>query len=320
MAGYDQKIKIRAKFEKEARSFFSFLQRVGKKYSRPVRIRYRYLGQGYFYVNVDGGSGGIDALFQELILNRGLYYYSCTLSNKKETISFAILPIFRQLIDYAFENPKSRFLRKHILGKYSQKDFVPSRIKNSYGYDFEILFRRWDLKIISNKNYVIGLDAIFTNFLLDKIKHRTGEKSGRFQSLINSIKKMFVFDSITEENFKKIHKIRTGMLHRLESSSSTDELYDISNNLFRYFEYLDEFEESQLLKCVHGRKRKARRFKYGESIWEKEGEKEYGSAVVNQPCHDCGVTRGFFHVTGCDFEQCPICRQQLLGCSHHFRY
>jgi hypothetical protein len=90
MASYDQKIKIRASFREEARSFFNFLQKVGKKYLRPVKIKYRYLGRGYFYIVIDGGSGGIDALFQELILNRGLYYYACTLKNKQKIISSVI--------------------------------------------------------------------------------------------------------------------------------------------------------------------------------------------------------------------------------------
>lgn len=73
MAGYDQKIKVKVAYQLAARDFFSFLQAVGRRYSRAVKIRYRYLGRGYFYVLVDGGSGGIDALFQELLLNRGLY-------------------------------------------------------------------------------------------------------------------------------------------------------------------------------------------------------------------------------------------------------
>lgn len=321
MAGYDQKVKIRAKFEKGARNFFSFLQKVGRKYSRPVRVRYRYLGRGYFYVNIDGGSGGIDALFQELILNRGLYYYGCTLQNKEETISFVILPIFRQLIDHAFENPKSRFLRKHILGKYSQKDFVPGQIKNDYGYNFEVLFRRWDLEMISNKDYVIGLDAIATNFLLDKLGHKQGEKSGNFLHLFGPLKRVYFFDSDTEKKFRRVHEMRVGMLHRLESSESREELYNISSSLFGFFEYLDELEESQSIKYIYGRKKKAKRYKYGTAVWAM-GKKEIlrESDNADKPCGDCGVPKGFLHVVGCDWEQCPICGNQLLSCSHHPKY
>ena len=33
-------------------------------------------------------------------------------------------------------------------------------------------------------------------------------------------------------------------------------------------------------------------------------------------CPDCGVARGRYHTPGCDIEQCPECRQQLISCEH----
>lgn len=36
--------------------------------------------------------------------------------------------------------------------------------------------------------------------------------------------------------------------------------------------------------------------------------------VPARPCHDCGVTNGELHVLGCDWENCPRCFGQLLGC------
>ena len=31
-------------------------------------------------------------------------------------------------------------------------------------------------------------------------------------------------------------------------------------------------------------------------------------------CHDCGCAAGEHHSPGCDWEQCPFCGMQLIGC------
>ena len=55
-----------------------------------------------------------------------------------------------------------------------------------------------------------------------------------------------------------------------------------------------------------------RRFKYGEEPMWLELDPKYSKA--RSPCHDCGVLKGQYHADGCDWEQCPKCRKQLLGC------
>jgi hypothetical protein len=323
MAGYDQNIRVKAKYTEEAKSFLLFLQNIGRKYTRPTKINYRYLGRGRFYIIIDGRSGGIDALFQELILNRGLYYYSCTLKNKKTIISYVILPIFRQLIDERFENSQSRFLRKHIIGKYSQNDFVPTDIKNKNGYNYEILFRKWDLEMLTNEDYVISLDALLTQFLLEKSNHKKGQRSPNFNILLEHVAKIFIMGKDVFDAFKEIHEKRTSTLHRLESLKTTSELELHSMTLFNYFHYLDEYLESQKQKTIVIRGKRFRRIKYGDEKYLDEEGKPYCDEngipydwikmSHEKPCDDCGVLKGEFHVEGCDIEICPKCGGQLIG-------
>lgn len=35
---------------------------------------------------------------------------------------------------------------------------------------------------------------------------------------------------------------------------------------------------------------------------------------AGEQCHDCFVVRGAIHHFGCDVEECPSCRGQMLGC------
>ena len=50
-----------------------------------------------------------------------------------------------------------------------------------------------------------------------------------------------------------------------------------------------------------------RRIPYGR-------EKGWGPGHDRRPCHDCCVLSGELHVPGCDVEQCPSCRNQLISC------
>lgn len=52
------------------------------------------------------------------------------------------------------------------------------------------------------------------------------------------------------------------------------------------------------------------RIKYGEEEADWEADK--------YECHDCSATKGQIHLLGCDVEQCPVCKEQLISCEHFY--
>lgn len=44
------------------------------------------------------------------------------------------------------------------------------------------------------------------------------------------------------------------------------------------------------------------------------GSEAPGWGNDSRSCDACSVGLGQFHVPGCDLEQCPLCRGQLIGC------
>lgn len=320
MAGYDLIISIEPRYSQDARSFLQFLKKAGKNY--PVLISYRALKPGHFYLTIDGTPGAkIDALFQELILNKGLYYYSCSLRSRSKIISKVIVPIFQELLESRFDITYPRLLRKHILGKISE-EFFPGNFKNFHAHQYEKLFRKWDIKLIDNYNFVKDIDDLLTNFMLVNLGFKRGQKSPKFKWLVEeSARKNLIFQKGTKKNFNNFHKWRTKGLHRLDRSLKFEDISGAALNMYFYFEYFDEFEQSQQVKTVKLNGRLYRRIRYGNEKWVDENGNPYLDDKTGQPidiekipCHDCFAIRGQLHCFGCDMEQCPRCKGQALGC------
>jgi hypothetical protein len=48
------------------------------------------------------------------------------------------------------------------------------------------------------------------------------------------------------------------------------------------------------------------------------GDEHENWGANEHACHDCRVLKGEFHAPGCDGEECPVCRSQLLSCDCPF--
>lgn len=329
MAGYSANVEIDPQFHSEALIFINFLKSVGKKY--PVIIRYKTSGKGKFYFTIDGSPGRkIDALFQELILNKGLYYYACSVSGAKRNliISKVIAPIYGDVVYNFFENPYGKFLIRHIKGIIPQNKYIPGDFNNDFSNEYEILFRRWDINQIDDWDFVVSLDAFLTRFLLRAIGHEPGQKSENFNTLLErALSKSEIL--ITPEislKFLDIHNTRTSGLHRLQENLTKEVLGRLAMEFYSYFDYLNDFIYSQKEKTEKLGGKRYRKIKYGDEVYlDEDGNPwtindengnpiDYRRRCMNQPCGDCNVKYGQIHVFGCDWEQCPKCKGQALGC------
>lgn len=325
MPTYTQKIKVVVSRCIEARGFLDFLQAVGRGHVPVVRLNYRYLKRGYFDITIKGEGLDVDALLRELLLNKGLFYYACSITgHKTEIIDQVIAPVFQDLLEERFQNPYSRSLRRHVRGKISPNQAIPGDFSEPFSHEYEVLLTRWSSRTFGDWDFIKDLDALLTRFMLTKINHPAGARSPVFSILVKKTyaKGVGMADELMDV-FNNVHALRTRGLHRLQTKFSKEEMSEVSGRLYNYFQYFDEFDASQRerTEILHGIR--FRRIRYGDEKWTDEDGEPYEenggvafdrNEIVANPCHDCAAIRGQFHCEGCDAEQCARCKGQRLGC------
>jgi hypothetical protein len=307
----------------EVRTFLDFLRKAGRKFSVPLWVREARGGRWILSVPWKN-SWSLDMLLHDLVFHRGLYYYLCTVSNRRQIAASVVKPIFDELLSERFSVSYPVSLQKHLIE--GSGDWVGGNFgKEGTAQKYEILFNQFNLKMISGYEFVRNLDDLLTEFMLFQLSHPKGTKSPKFNVLVDMCGKRDILrDKRIRKLFNEVHSLRTRGLHRLEREVPAAKLSEVAQSMYNTFEWLDDFWEAQDRKTVVFSGKKYRRVRYGEEmrVWKRHALRspipqdfaERWAEVIKSPCHDCGVIVGELHLNGCDVETCPRCSGQFLCC------
>jgi hypothetical protein len=84
------------------------------------------------------------------------------------------------------------------------------------------------------------------------------------------------------------------------------EEFVIYNGVRMISDWVKRIEDAQLQRTYVVDGRPYERIRYGDE------SDDWGAD--RQPCHDCRVIKGQYHVPTCDVERCPVCDEQALMC------
>jgi hypothetical protein len=310
-AGIKVSIKLDEGAHQQAKDFVRFLQRVARKHSAAISISAGTIG--HIECSVPLKEGEKFGLFlQELMLNQGVYYYLCSVPNRRKIANSVVRPIFQELLEAYFQVTYPSLLRRHLEGRLSGSfagDFT-----DETGQQYDVLVHRLKLKVISGYEFVRDLDDLLTEFMLFQLEYSPGDKSPKFNLLVDQCGKNDILrDKEIRKRFNRVHFLRTRGLHRLEKEIPDSEISQIALQFYIFFEYLKDYWEAQEEKTVVLQGKRYRRIRYGKEPVQKEFELTW-SEMITRPCGDCEVIQGELHLDGCDIEMCPRCFGQFLGC------
>ena len=298
-------------------AFFAFLRRAAAKHS--LRLCVSSNGPGQFTCSISRKeTEKFDLFLQELMLNHGLYYYLCSLRNRREIARLVVRPIFQELLEFSCEFLYPSLIRRHVLegsGGWVAGEFSDEMVRR-----YETLFWRLKLKMISNYEFIRDLDDLLTEFMLRRLGYKKGQKSLKFNQLVDECgRQNIIWEKEIRKRFNRVHTLRTHGLHRLEREIPDSEISQIALQVYFAFEYVNDYFEAQSKRAVVLSGKRYRRVRFGNEIrhWNPPTPDTFKirwAEIITRPCHDCGVRLGELHLDGCDMETCPRCGRQYICC------
>jgi hypothetical protein len=304
-----------ARLYQETKEFLRFLRTAALKHS--VSITTTADDSGTFTLFVPGSEcWNLDSFLQEIILHRGLYYYLCGTANRRDVAKLVVAPIFEDLRSSRFSVTYPVQIVRHLLD--GTPHWAGGELLEASAHQYEILFQKLNLKEISGYEFIRDTDDLLTQWMLHKLKHPKGSQSPPFKILIGRCSSANVLRTKeVRKLFDEVHSLRTRGLHRLEREIPESQIAKIAQDIYSTFEWVDDHAQAQKEKTVRLSGKMYRRIRYGkEPLWEGASEEDamMWKTQAKRPCHDCGAIEGELHLDGCDWERCPRCKGQNLGC------
>src|SRR5713226_5320496 len=330
-SGYDLQMKdhvveitLPEALHKEVKYFLDFLRKASKNHSVSLSISTQQPGEFRCTFPFKDGLN-FELFLQELTFDRGLYYYLCNVPKRREVARAVVLPVMTELLQSCFKFVYPSLLRKQILGGATHGELAGAEFSDQHGQAYERIFNRQKLRMSSNYEFIRNLDDLLTEFMLFQLEYKKGVKTPKFNLLVDECgRKQVLREKEIRELFKLVHALRTHGLHRMDREIPDTQVTQIAYDCYNFFEYISDYFDAQDEKTVILRGKRYRRIRYGdgrewggEPVSAKEIA-EYKASARVRPCHDCCVIKGELHLDGCDWERCPRCNGQYLGCPCHF--